>query len=176
MLVTKIKATDGKKKRYPTPRKYIVENKAKYINKKADVTLRSSLEVSFATRLDKNPDVLWWASEEFSIPYLINGKQHNYWPDFSFGLSSKTVYIVEIKPEHEVWPPKELVGKCTKKQIDNYNNSVETYSKNVAKWIAADKYSSKKNATFIIVTEKNKYIFREQVLATAKKYFNFVQS
>ena len=61
---------------------------AKYPQKyKGDVQkiiYRSSYELKLMTYLDRNPNVIQWASEEFFVPYKspIDGKVHRYFPDF----------------------------------------------------------------------------------------------
>ena len=58
--------------------------------------------------LDRQPEVLFWSSEEVIIPYKspIDNKWHRYYPDF-WVKTSKNESLIEIKPKRQTKPPKE---------------------------------------------------------------------
>ena len=58
--------------------------------------------------LDRNPDIISWASEELVIPYIspVDNRQHRYFPDFLVKMKTregktKTV-LIEVKPKYSV--------------------------------------------------------------------------
>jgi hypothetical protein len=58
---------------------------------------RSSWELQFMNILDVDPDVIDWESEFTSIPYLFEGNEHRYVPDFHVTRINGN-QLVEIKP------------------------------------------------------------------------------
>lgn len=127
----------------------------KYKGNPTNIIYRSLYELKLMTYLDKNVNVLEWASEEFFIPYKspIDGKLHRYFPDFwvkkinNQGLIETVV--IEVKPQ------KQTIAPIPKNIITNaYINEVQTWGINQAKWEAANKYCSSKDWKFMLVTEK----------------------
>ena len=59
-------------------------------------------------------------------------------------------YLIEIKPSKQTIPP--IVKKGRKKSTMIYEQ--QTYVKNKAKWLAAEKWAKKKGIEFKILTEK----------------------
>lgn len=100
---------------------------------------------------DKNPDILWWGSEEFHIPYIspIDGKRHRYFPDFIVKTSNNETIVFEVKPASQSKPP-EKKSRVTKK----YLNEVKTWGINQAKWNAAIEYCADRNWKFQVLTEQ----------------------
>lgn len=106
------------------------------------------------SHLDTHPDVLEWASEEFSIPYLspLDNRIHRYFPDFwvkkrnSNGIVE--VVVVEIKPKKQTKPPV-TKSKVTK----SYLNEVKNWGINSSKWKYAQKYCDDRKWKFQILTE-----------------------
>ena len=104
--------------------------------------------------LDEHPDVLEWASEEFSVPYLspIDGKIHRYFPDFWVKRKSRAglveVVVIEVKPNYQVRPP-----EVKKKPTARYLKEVATWGINEAKWLAAKDYCEDRKWKFIIMDE-----------------------
>tara|TARA_Y100001970_G_scaffold95868_2_gene120748 strand:- start:6031 stop:6372 length:342 start_codon:yes stop_codon:yes gene_type:complete len=103
---------------------------------------------------DRNQNIIEWGSEEFFIPYRApDGKVRRYYPDFYIKVREQTgelkKYIIEIKPDKQTRAP--VQGKKTKKQFLYESN---TFLKNQAKWKAARKYCKKRQAEFLIFTEK----------------------
>lgn len=103
---------------------------------------------------DTQPNVLKWASEEFSIPYVSpkDGKVHRYYPDFLIeyrdtgGKIKKQ--IIEVKPKRQTKPP-ERKSRVTK----SYLYEAATYEINMAKWKAAVEFAKDNGIEFKIITE-----------------------
>jgi len=127
----------------------------KYKGNPTNIIYRSLYELKLMTYLDKNSNVLEWASEEFFIPYMspIDGKVHRYFPDFWIKKINKEglieVLVIEVKPQKQTVPP--VPQKTITK---SYLYEVQTWGVNQAKWEAANRYCSNKNWKFLIATEK----------------------
>ena len=106
--------------------------------------------------LDKDKDILEWASEEHIIPYRspIDGKTHRYYPDF-FVRKADGCYILEVKPYHETIPPK-IQTKATK----SYVNAVRTYGVNEAKFEAATNWCKARGYRFQVLTEHDLGLYK----------------
>ena len=127
----------------------------KYKGDCTNIVYRSLYELKLMTYLDKNPNVLKWASEEFFIPYKspIDGKVHRYFPDFWVEKINKEgikeVVVIEVKPAVQTKPP------VIKEKIDKrYINEVATWGVNQAKWESARMFCESKGWEFVIMTEK----------------------
>ena len=135
---------------------YTPINKHKYKGI-ANPVCRSSWEYDFCRLLDSDNNVLEWSSEAVQIPYMINGKRHRYFPDFSAVLKLKNggikKIIYEIKPYTQTQPPKTGKNKARKTIL----NERKTFQKNIAKWKAAQRYCNKLGYEFKIITEKQLY-------------------
>ena len=109
--------------------------------------------------LDAHPDVIQWASEEFSIPYLspIDNRVHRYFPDFWIKKKNREgiieTVVVEIKPKAQTKPPK-VRTKITK----SYVNEVKTWGINSSKWKYAAKFCEERKWKFQILTEDDLFI------------------
>jgi len=108
------------------------------------------------TWLDKNPDIISWASEELIIPYIspIDNRYHRYFPDFLVKVktrdgSMKTM-LLEVKPKKQTLEP---VKK--KRMTKQYLNEIATYGVNQAKWNAANEYCLDRGWEFKILTEEH---------------------
>jgi hypothetical protein len=128
----------------------------KYKGNPTNIIYRSLYELKLMAYLDKNTNVLEWASEEFFVPYLspIDGKVHRYFPDFWIKKINKEglieTIVIEVKPKTQTIPP------VPQKNITKrYLYEVQTWGVNQAKWEAANKYCSNKNWKFLIATEKD---------------------
>lgn len=136
--------------------KYHVKNPQKYAGNAEGVVYRSSYELKFMNFLDRHPNVVRWASEEFFIPYTWNGEPHRYFPDFLIEFKSADgeikKMVVEIKPSHQTHPP-QAPKRQTRKALEVYENAIATYTKNISKWEAAKKFCEKNGAKFIVLTE-----------------------
>lgn len=132
-------------------------NPTKYQGDPTKITYRSLWERKCMTTFDTNPNILTWASEEISIPYVspVDGKFHKYFPDFLVELKTKRgnieTLLIEVKPSKQtVEPKKPKSGKMTR----SYITEVKSYAVNTAKWEAAQKACEKMGWKFKILTEK----------------------
>ncbi len=104
--------------------------------------------------LDTHPDVIEWASEEFSIPYLspIDNRMHRYFPDFWIKKRNRQglveVIVVEIKPKKQTEAP-----KPQKRMTKTYLQEVKTWGINSSKWHYARKFCEDRKWKFQIMTE-----------------------
>jgi hypothetical protein len=135
----------------PHQGKYQPKNPEKYKGNPSNIIYRSSWELRVFNYMDKNPDVVKWASEEVVIPYKspIDGRWHRYFPDVWMKTKNGDVYLIEIKPFKETHEPKRR-SRVTKK----YLYEVKTWGINSAKWAAAREYCADRNWHFKIITEK----------------------
>lgn len=133
----------------------------KYQGNAANIVYRSLWEFKFFRYLDEHPDVVWWASEEYIVPYVspIDGKVHRYFPDVV--LRKKTsegtleTVMIEIKPKKQTMPPDISKRNATPsgRVSRRYIREVKTFGVNDAKWNAARKYCSERGWHFEIITE-----------------------
>ena len=106
-------------------------------------------------RLDRDPSILQWSSEETVVPYKhpISGYMHRYYPDFVVKARSDTgeikTMMVEVKPYKETIEPVQAKGK----KKETLLQEAVTYSINQAKWTAARRYCARKGWEFAILTE-----------------------
>lgn len=132
---------------------YKPENPEKYLGDPSNIVFRSLWERHVMIFLDKNANVIKWGSEEIAIPYVspIDGKVHRYFPDFVVvaveGSGYKTM-ILEVKPHKETVPP-----KPPKRKTKKYLTEEITYTVNMAKFTAAEKFCEEKGWTFQVITE-----------------------
>jgi len=130
----------------------------KYLGDPSNIIFRSLWERSLMKYFDTSKSVLKWSSEEIKIPYLSpkDNKIHQYYPDFVIKarMKDKTekIIMIEVKPQKQTEPPKQ-----PKRKSKSYLNECVTYSVNVAKWAAAQKYCEEKGWDFKLMTEKNIY-------------------
>jgi hypothetical protein len=133
--------------------KFKPENPRKYKGDPSNIVYRSSWEFTMMRRLDRDKDVIAWASEELVIPYIspIDERVHRYFPDFVYQTKEGT-FVVEIKPEAQTKQP--IKGKKKKK---TFANEVITYEINSAKWRAAKEFCEDRKLKFVILTERDLY-------------------
>ena len=135
--------------------KFIPKNPKKYKGNFNNIVYRSSWELKLMFRLDMDPNVISWGSEEIVIPYRspIDNKIHRYFVDFIVTLINKQgikeTVLIEVKPKSQTEPPK-LKSKITKKYI----TEVKTWGVNEAKWKAAREFCADRKWKFEILTEK----------------------
>lgn len=131
------------------------QNKEKYRGS-FPIYYRSSYELKFQKWADSNPNVISWGSETVIIPYQnpLTGRISRYFTDFNITMRDKNgeikKFLIEIKPSSQTVPP---VQKNRKTKSLLYQQS--EYIKNQAKWQAATEWCTKKNMTFVILTEKH---------------------
>ena len=136
--------------------RFIPKNPQKYVGDYKNIIYRSTWEAKVMTWLDKNPDIISWASEELIIPYIspIDNRYHRYFPDFLVKVktrdgSMKTM-LLEVKPKKQTLEP---VKK--KRMTKQYLNEIATYGVNQAKWNAANEYCLDRGWEFKILTEEH---------------------
>ena len=104
--------------------------------------------------LDKNPDIISWASEELIVPYIspVDNKRHRYFPDFLVKIRTKDgrlkTMMIEVKPKKQIQPP-----EPRKRVTKQYINEVTTYAVNQAKWKYAIEYCKDHGWEFMLMTE-----------------------
>jgi hypothetical protein len=129
-------------------------NPQKYVGDYKNIIYRSSWEAKVMHWLDRNPDIVSWASEELIIPYKspVDSRMHRYFPDFLVKVRDKNgilkTLIIEVKPKKQTKEP-EKKKRITKQYI----NEVTTWGVNQAKWKAATEYCLDRGWEFKIVTE-----------------------
>ena len=110
-----------------------------------EIIYRSSYEKKFITWLESNKSVKYWGSECLKIPYLyIDGKTHNYYPDYFIEMVDGSCIVVEIKPHNQ-----------TIKPINENCWAYKEYTKNMCKWRATKEFCDAKGYQFKILTEKS---------------------
>tara|TARA_B100000131_G_C17617486_1_gene410359 strand:+ start:84 stop:527 length:444 start_codon:yes stop_codon:yes gene_type:complete len=127
---------------------------SKYKGNSSNIICRSSWERKFCQWCDRNSSIIYWASEEVSIPYVSpkDNRVHRYYPDFLIKVQEKNnkvkTYIVEVKPKKQTLPP-----KPRKRVTKSYLYECTTYAVNQAKWKAAGEFCKDNRIEFKIVTE-----------------------
>lgn len=127
----------------------------KYKGDVKNIIYRSSWELTYLMKLDRDENVIQYASEEVIIPYHhpVSHTVRRYFVDFWVKRKvgdQIVIDLIEIKPLAQTRPPVIKKGQNKKTAI----NQGLTYLINEAKWQAADKYCNKKGWNFIILTEK----------------------
>ena len=131
-------------------------NPQKYVGDYKNIIYRSSWECRIMNWLDKNPDIISWASEELSIPNISpkDGRWHRYFPDFLVKVKSRDgkikTMMIEVKPKKQTMEP-EKKKRITKQ----YLNEVVTWGVNQAKWKYADEYCKDRGWEFRVLTEEH---------------------
>ena len=134
--------------------KYKPRNPRKYKGNPNNIVCRSNWEKKFCQWCDTNENILLWASEEFSIPYVspLDRRVHQYYPDFLIkvqeGGGAIRDYVIEVKPKRQCIPPKRK-SKVTK----GYIYEAKTYEVNKAKWRAAEDWCKDRRLIFKVITE-----------------------
>jgi|TARA_B100000900_G_C20521344_1_gene692287 hypothetical protein len=126
----------------------------KYQGNPNNIICRSSWERRFCHWCDVNPNILKWASEEFSIPYVCptDGRLHRYYPDFLIEVRDVTgkvkKQLIEVKPKRQTQKP-----PTPKKITKSFLYEAAMYEKNQAKWRAATEFCLDNGVEFRIITE-----------------------
>ena len=136
--------------------RFTPSNPQKYIGDYKNIIYRSSWECRVMNWLDKNPDIISWASEELTIPYISpkDGRWHRYFPDFLVKVRTKDgrlkTMLLEVKPKHQTQEPTPQ-QRVTKKYI----NEVVNWGINQAKWKAAEEFCADRAWEFKVITEEH---------------------
>jgi hypothetical protein len=131
------------------------KNPHKYRGDSTNIIYRSRWELVVMDRLDKDPNVIWWGSEETIIPYRspVDNRIHRYYVDFTIRVKEATgaikTKLIEVKPASQCTPPPLMEGKKSKRYI----SEVLRWGVNSAKWKAAREYCKDRGYEFLIMTE-----------------------
>ena len=143
---------------------FIPKNPKKYVGNASNIICRSSWERVFCERCDTNDNIVTWASEEFSIPYIspLDNKRHRYYPDFLIKVKESDgkykKYLIEIKPKKQTIKPKmKSDSKQRTRVTKTYTNEMKNYAVNVAKWNAAIEFCKDNSLEFRVITEDHLY-------------------
>ena len=143
---------------------FIPKNPKKYVGNASNIICRSNWERVFCERCDTNDNIVTWASEEFSIPYVspLDNKRHRYYPDFLIKVKEPDgkfkKYVIEIKPRKQTIKPKMKTDSRKRPRMTNsYAKELNNYAVNVAKWSAAIEFCKDNSLEFQIITEDNLY-------------------
>jgi hypothetical protein len=138
---------------------YRPENPEKYIGDIGQIICRSSWEKQFCNYCDNNSMIIKWGSEVTEIPYVdADGKTHRYYPDFYLEMHAPELptmmrrVVVEIKPEKETIPPV-IPENVTARSNKRILYELQTYNKNIHKWMFAIDWCKRRDLEFWIVTE-----------------------
>jgi hypothetical protein len=107
--------------------------------------------MSAMCRLDKDPNIVEWSSEETVVPYVspLDGRLHRYFIDLTYRTKDGKKFMIEIKPAYQCRQPKQPKRKTKKFLVE-----AAEWSKNQAKWETAREYAKKLGYVFEIWTEK----------------------
>ena len=134
--------------------KYKPSYPQKYQGNPNNIICRSSWERKMCRWCDLNENIISWASEEFSIPYVspVDNRIHRYYPDYLIKVKESTgkikTYVIEEKPKKQTTPPKR-----PKRQTKSYIYECQMYAVNQAKWKAAKEFCLDNGVEFKIITE-----------------------
>lgn len=133
---------------------YKLVNRSKYRGDPTKLKYRSGLELSFMKFCDHSNKIVKWNFEETLVPYYsrLDKKNRRYIIDFWIKYIDEKEYLIEIKPRKQTTRPTPPKIK-NKKAIRNYLYDCYTWEVNQDKWAAAEKFASKKNMAFMIMTE-----------------------
>jgi len=134
--------------------KFSPKNPQKYIGDPNNIVYRSSWECKVMDWLDRNDDIISWASEELIVPYKspVDNRFHRYFPDFLVKIRTKDgqlkTWMIEIKPKKQTREPQK-----PKRITKQYINEVVTWGVNQSKWKSATEYCLDRGWEFKIMTE-----------------------
>ena len=132
---------------------YKLKHPEKYLGDPNKVRYMSSWELHAHEFLDNDPRVIKWGSEIIPISYLkpTDNRVHKYYPDYYVKYKDRygkvRQEIIEVKPIRQVRKPRSRTPR-TRLQEDI------TYSINISKWSACQKFCNKYGLKFRLLTEK----------------------
>ena len=136
--------------------KYRPKNPNKYHGNPSEIYYRSSYELKMFQYCDLRENIIYWESEEKTIPYLdpITGRWKRYFPDIFIKYKDNEGNIrkalIEIKPQKDLIEPE----KNPKRKTKSWVYRVQMWARNQAKWSAAKEWCKDRNVEFRIFTEK----------------------
>lgn len=146
--------------------KFVPSNPQKYIGDIHNIIFRSSWEYKFCKYCDLNTNIIKWNSEPLEIKFWnpIDKREHGYFPDYYIKVQkldeSTEDWIIEIKPAAQYRLDKKpvMAGRLTEKRIRSYNDQMQTWIINRAKFDAAMKFAKFNGYRFGAIDEN--FIFR----------------
>ena len=119
------------------------------------IQYKSSLERIAFCYADLNPRVTKFSIEPFNIPYVkpTDNKVHRYFIDMLLVFETGETFLVEIKSYVETIPPNPPKIKNANSMI-RYQEALETFMTNQAKWTQAKQFAEQRGFKFIVLTEK----------------------
>jgi hypothetical protein len=125
----------------------------KYAGDPTTIQYRSSWELRVFMRLDLDPNVEKWGSEELIVGYYdpVKKRDRRYFPDLVVKFRNGDVEMWEIKRAREQEPPKRTKAKRQK----TFLKEVATYETNMAKWKAAARFCEKRGWRFRVLNERD---------------------
>jgi hypothetical protein len=136
--------------------RFTPKNPQKYVGDANNIIYRSSWECKVMSWLDRNDNIVSWASEELIIPYIspVDGRKHRYFPDFLVKVKTRNgllkTMILEVKPKKQTQRPEQR-----KRVTKQYINEVTTWGVNQAKWKAATEFCLDRGWEFKLLTEEH---------------------
>lgn len=127
-------------------------NPQKYNGNPTNIVYRSGWELILMSRFDRDPNILWWKSEETIVKYRspIDNRIRRYYPDFLIKTINNETIMIEVKPEKQTRPPVLTEGK---RKSNKYIREVVTWGINQAKFKAAREYCKDHGYKFQLFTE-----------------------
>lgn len=127
------------------------KNPKKYKGDVNKICFRSSWELHAMIYFDKHPDIIEWSSEETIVPYVspLDNRTHRYFIDFWIKNKHGQQFYIEVKPYSQTIEPKK-----GKKKQDRFIQEVETWAVNTEKWKSARAFAKTRNASFVLMTER----------------------
>lgn len=135
---------------------FVPKHPEKYLGDPSTIRYMSSWERNAFVFLDNNVNILRWASEEISIPYIkpTDGKVHKYIPDLFIVYKDKDGNVkcdlCEVKPMKHV--------KQTKKSSPY---DLAAIAINHAKFEAAQQFCAQHGWNFRILTENDIFLTKK---------------
>lgn len=135
--------------------KFTPKNPQKYSGDPTNIIYRSGWELRLFKTLDKNPNVLSWASEEIVVPYIspVDNRYHRYFPDVVVKVKNKDgeieTIMIEVKPLAQTVEPKR-----PKRKTRRFLEEAVTWEINKAKWLWAQDFCAKRGWKFRLMTER----------------------
>lgn len=128
-----------------------LKENTKYVGSGA-VIYESSYELASFMYCERDPVIVSWVDEpDLQLKYFFDGKMRTYFVDLMIEIQCEDgeirKYLVEVKPNKEVKPPK------PSKNAKSFKYETETYNKNLAKWKACHKFAQSKGWGFAIWDE-----------------------
>jgi len=97
--------------------RYKPSHPEKYQGNPNNIICRSSWERKMCRWCDLNENIISWASEEFSIPYVspVDNRVHRYYPDYLIKVKESTgkvkTYVIEVKQRNKLLHQRDQKGK-----------------------------------------------------------------